>query len=106
MQPDLPCAAAQPETLTLLTAPDEENVTLARDTSSAPATHALAPPITPPTAAATAPCDGCSGMFWFLGLPAAGSGTGPVCSGLAAPSLPTAFAISLCRSPDLPVGSG
>src|SRR5262245_11996612 len=75
-QPLLPCAAAQPLTLTLVTLPFELNVTLARDTSSAPATQAFAPPITGPNAAATAPCDGCSGMFWlpFPALAGAGSG--------------------------------
>ena len=58
------CAAAQPVTLTLVTAPLEPNVTCARDTSSAPATQALAPPITEPTAAAPSPATaarGCSG---------------------------------------------
>src|SRR6185369_10115939 len=73
-QPDLPCAAAQPVTLTLVTLPAEENVTCARDTSSAPETHAFAPPITAVIAPCTAPCDGCSGMFWLRGTPAAGSG--------------------------------
>src|SRR5262245_41098703 len=63
-QPALPFDAAQPETLTLDTVPAEENVTIAREMSSASATHALALPMTVPIAACTDPCDGCSGMFW------------------------------------------
>src|SRR5262249_35626964 len=104
MQEVAPCEAAQPVTETLVTAPDDENVTCARETSSAPATHALAPPITDPIAACTEPCGGCSGIVWFSGLPAAGSGASVTSCLL--PSAPTRFPISVERSPGLPVGAG
>src|SRR5262249_42457129 len=100
-----PFEAAQPATLTFETAPDEENVTVARVTSSAPPTHALAAGITPRIAAWMEPCGGCSGTLWLAGLPAAGSGASVV--GWLPPSAPTACCTALFRSPGFPgVGVG
>src|SRR6202020_424938 len=94
-QADLPSAAAQPVTLTLVTVPADEKLTFARETSSAPATHALALPITALTADCPAPCEGASGTFWLFGRPAAGCGvSAPGWSGFA-PSAPTGRAHSL-----------
>ncbi len=98
----MPCAAAQPPTLTLLTVPAEENVIVAVEASSAPATHALAPPRTAFTADAIAPCEGCSGTFWLRVPPEAGSGVGPSSAALGAFVTPTAAAISCWRSPGFP----
>jgi len=98
MQPVALCDAAQPLTVTLLTEPFDENVTFACEMSSAPATHDFASPATARIDACTAPCGGCSGMFWFRG-PDAGSALSLVAAALLEPSEPTACAIAPFKSP-------